>query len=66
MRFLDISHGSAHELSYQLSLAFRLEYPDARVYRPLETLSEETCKVLNGLIRALRWLTRRADGLEPS
>ena len=54
VRFLDISHGSAHELSYQLSLASRLGYVEAEAYRPLSSLCEETCKVLNGLVRSLR------------
>ena len=54
LRFLDIAYGSAREVDYQLSVAFRLGYLKREVYRQLKTLSEETGKVLNGLIRRLR------------
>jgi hypothetical protein len=41
-------------LEYQLSLAHRLGYLDDAAYRDVGPLAEETSRVLNGLIRALR------------
>jgi len=54
VHFLDMSYGSACELEYQLSLAFRLAYLPEADYQPLMDSCQETCKVLNGLIRSLR------------
>ena len=54
VRFLDIAYGAAHELEYQLSLSHRLGFLTPSDYGPLHELALETCKVLNGLIRALR------------
>lgn len=54
LRFLDIAYGSARELEYQASLAFRLGYTDAKANKELTAVCEETSKVLNGLIRSLR------------
>ena len=54
LRFLDIAHGSARELDYQISLAKRLGYLDSNAAMVLESQSVETCKVLNGLISSLR------------
>jgi len=54
LRFLDMAYGSARELEYQISLAYRLGYLSAESYDTLRSLSEETSKVLNGLIRSLR------------
>ena len=54
LRFLDIAHGSARELDYQISLAKRLEYLEPDSAEILETQSIATCKVLNGLIASLR------------
>ncbi|MDH4201458.1 MAG: four helix bundle protein [Phycisphaerae bacterium] len=54
LRFLDIAYGSASELDYQISLAYRLEYIKEVQYAPLREKSTETAKVLNGLIRSLR------------
>jgi four helix bundle protein len=54
IHFLDVAYGSARELEYQLSLAHRLGYLDDAAYRDVGPLAEETSRVLNGLIRALR------------
>ena len=55
VHFLDVSYGSAREVSYQLSLARRLGLlPDREACARVEALATETGKVLNGLIRALR------------
>ena len=54
LHFLDMAYASARELEYQLSLASRLGYLRGEQYRALEAPCEETCKVLNGLIRSLR------------
>ena len=54
LHFLDMAHGSAHELEYQASLAQRLGYLGPQAAEPLLAACAEVCKVLNGLIRALR------------
>ncbi len=54
LRFLDIAYGSSRELEYQLSLAQRLGYLGERNFTAATEVCEETVKVLNGLIRALR------------
>ena len=54
LRFLDMSYGSASELDYQISLAYRLGYVEKKLHSPLSGKSTETAKVLNGLIRSLR------------
>ena len=54
VRFLDVAYGSAREVEYQASLAFRLGYLSRQASESLRTLSVETSKVLNGLLRALR------------
>ncbi|MHC5185437.1 MAG: four helix bundle protein [Planctomycetota bacterium] len=54
LRFLDMSYGSASELDYQISLAYRLGYIEKNLYSPISDKSTETAKVLNGLIRSLR------------
>ncbi len=54
LHFLDMAYGSASELLYQLSLASRLDYLPDGEYRALKALSEEACRVLNGLISSLR------------
>jgi len=52
LHFLDMAFGSANELGYQASLARRLGCLAAE--NDIERTCDETCRVLNGLIRALR------------
>ena len=54
LHFLNMAYGSARELQYQASLAYRLGYMNDESYRSLGQVCEETSKVLNGLIRSLR------------
>jgi four helix bundle protein len=53
-RFLEIAYGSAREVGYQLSLAFRLKYLDEQTHQHTHQLCVETSKVLSGLIRAMQ------------
>ncbi len=60
IRFLDVAYGSVCEIEYQISLVRRLGFlpePDE-----LMSLSNETARVLNGLIKSLR---RKAPGRRP-
>lgn len=54
LHFLDMAYGSARELEYQGSLAYRLGYLDEVAYQELRSACVETSKVLSGLIRSLR------------
>jgi len=54
VRFLDTAYASAREVQYQVSLAFRLGYLNQKNSETLRVLGDETSKVLNGLLRALR------------
>lgn len=54
LRFLDMAYGSARELEYQASLAYRLQYMDEHAYEPLNRSCVEVSKVLNGLIRSFK------------
>lgn len=54
LQFLDMAYGSSRELSYQATIARRLDYLSADEFEPLESQAVETSKVLNGFIRSLR------------
>ena len=54
LHFLSTAYASARELDYQVSLAGRLGYVKGKASEELQAACLETCKVLNGLIRALR------------
>ena len=54
IHFLDIAYGSSRELEYQISLAYRLGYLSDNDYQSLRKSSEETSKILLGLIQSLR------------
>jgi len=54
LHFLDISYGSACEVEYQISLAYRLEYLDNSTYQDLQQKATETAKIINGLICSIR------------
>ena len=54
VHFLDMAYGSAREVQYQISLAYRLGYLQTGSVEELNAKCRETTKVLNGLIRALR------------
>lgn len=54
LRFLDMAFGSARELEYQTTLAYRLGYLDDDTYAQVRPACVETSKVLGGLIRSLR------------
>jgi four helix bundle protein len=55
LRFLDMAHGSVREVEYQLSLAQRLGLLSNNDYQEVASLAIEAAKVLNGLIRSLRY-----------
>ena len=52
LRFLDIAHGSARELEYQISLALRLNFLDSSSRLPVMTV--QLSKMINALITSLR------------
>jgi len=54
VRFLDMAYGSARELEYQIGLCRRLGFLKENSSHALAPVVEETCKVLNGLLRSLR------------
>ncbi|MBI9017363.1 MAG: four helix bundle protein [Phycisphaerae bacterium] len=54
IKFLNIAYGSAKEVEYQISLAYRLHYIEEANYKTLKEQCIETSKVLNALLRSLR------------
>ena len=67
VHFLDMAYGSAREAEYQIRLAHRLRFLPEAAHADLANRAAETCKVLNGLLRALRPCRPEAGdcGLEP-
>ena len=61
IRFLDMAYGSARELEYQIGLGQRLGFLKEESSHGLATVVEETCKVLNGLVRSLRSSSPASD-----
>lgn len=51
-RFLEIAHGSADELAYQLSIAERLEFQGSG--QDITAAAEEVSRMLSGLISSLQ------------
>jgi len=62
LRFLTIAFGSLKELHYQLNLSKRLGFLDSQVSALIEQKVNETEKVMNSLIRALRVKLIQAEG----
>lgn len=54
LRFLNIAYSSASETCYQVSLAHRLGYISKESYKTLGQKSDETARVLNGLINSIK------------
>jgi four helix bundle protein len=54
LRFLDMAYGSACEVTYQASVAFRLGFLSEASYQSFADAAKETSRVLNGLISSLR------------
>ena len=52
LHFLSIAYGSLKELEYQISLAKKLRFLDGEA--DLTDCADETARVLNGLIKALK------------
>lgn len=54
VHFLNVAYGSSCELEYQFSIAHRLGYLSEKTYLSVQAHCQDTVKVLNGLVRALR------------
>jgi len=54
LRFLDMSFASSHEVEYQITIAMRLGYMNEVTALELATKSDETARVLAGLIRSMK------------
>ncbi|RKY06105.1 MAG: four helix bundle protein [Planctomycetota bacterium] len=65
LRFLHIAYGSASETCYQLSLAHRLGYMSNDSYKETGQKSDETARVLNGLIRGLKKVRNNTSSPRP-
>ncbi|TVQ31831.1 MAG: four helix bundle protein [Phycisphaeraceae bacterium] len=56
--FLGISHGSLREAGYYISLAHRLRYLNDQQVEQLNSMYEETARVLSGLHRAVKKMSK--------
>ncbi|MCL2103953.1 MAG: four helix bundle protein [Kiritimatiellaeota bacterium] len=65
-RFLDIAFGSLKELTYQFSLALRLDYIQPAHITNTQDLLAETEKVLSALIRSLQQTAPSSPSSPPS
>lgn len=65
VRFLNIAYASASETCYQLSLSHRLGYMSDASYKKMGQKSDETARILNGLIRALRKKNTKTSSTRP-
>jgi len=54
LHFLDMAYGHARESEYQTSLAYQLGFQHGEKADDLKHQTTETCKVPNGLLKALR------------
>jgi len=54
LNFLNIAFGSLREVTYQLSLSFRLGFLTPAVYEPVRQQADECSRILAALIRSLR------------
>ena len=61
-RFITIAYSSACEVNYQINLAQKLNFIKDNQFQALCSTSNETCKVLNGLLRSLN---TKAYSLKP-
>ena len=54
LHFLSMAHGSAHEVAYQLSLAYRLRYFNDQQYNSIRNLAERTPRAIYGLMQKIK------------
>ncbi len=54
LRFMEIAYGSAREMEYQLSLAFRLGYLDTSSHTDLAERCNKIGRMMNALMASIR------------
>ena len=54
--FLGVARGSLLELETQLAIALELEMVEEIEFKSLEEMSEEVCRILNGLVDSMQAL----------